>query len=411
MKKNTIILFLSTLLLLAIGLAGCSGTTLLAAPTTATPTAAAAGSTTGIVTAQGKLLPSPAVQLAFAQGGVVSEVLVKPGDKVAAGDVLARLVGIKTVQADLASAQAQYDQVYSAALAQDRANRTADWYKTQSGDLTLPLWYYDQQEQMTGDQAAVDIAKAALAKTQAKLDSLMKTTGADFVKAETDLVTAQADFQVAKNLNDRVKNGKKMDDMTRRQLYLLARDAVLKNKGVDPRWMLDNNVNQDQRDEAQKIFDDVQSNLKDAQTAYDDAVTTDGAKDVLKARAQVTIAQERYYTALDYVRGLQTGVESQTVTAASTALEKANAAIELYELRAPIDGTVLSFDLSAGDSVVPSVPVAFVADTTTWTVETKDLAEIDIAQVSLGQSVTIKLDALPGEEFPAKVTTIDPVGQ
>ena len=32
-------------------------------------------------------------------------------------------------------------------------------------------------------------------------------------------------------------------------------------------------------------------------------------------------------------------------------------------------------------------------------------------RLALGQIVNVKLDALPGEEFPGTVTAIDPVGQ
>jgi HlyD family secretion protein len=411
MKKNTISLLLNTFLLLSLALAACSGTVTPTAAPTVEPAAAAESKSAGIVTAEGKLLPAPAVELGFAQGGVVAEVLVRQGDTVAAGDVLARLVGIKTVQAQVATAQTQYDQVYNAAIAQGKSKRTQDWYKTQSEDFTLPVWYYDQQEQIRAAQAAVDLAQADLTKAQEKLVKQMKTTGADFIKAETDLSTAQAAYQVAKNLNDRIKNGKNIDDMTKRQLYLLQRDAELKKKGVDPKWVTVNTINKDLRDEARKIFDDAETTLKDAQDAYDDAVSTDGAKDVLKARAQASIAEERYYTAQDYVRVLQTGSEAETVTAAMDAVDQAKAALELYELRAPFGGTVLGLDVKAGEAAVPGVPIAFLADTATWTVETKDLAEIDIARVALGQSVIVKLDALPGEEFPGKVTAIDPVGK
>ncbi len=408
MKKNFLPLFLSTLLLIAI-LTACSGT---ANPTasTAKPATPAAESTTGIITAEGKLLPAPAVQLAFAQGGVVAEVLAKPGDEVAAGDVLARLVGVKAVQADIASAQTRYDQVYSTALAQTQGKRSQDWYKNQPGEFTLPLWYFDQREELRAAQTAVDKAQKAMDETQANLGKIMQTTGTDFIKAETALSDAQAAYNVANNLNNQLKNGKNLDEMTRRQLYLLMKDAYLKSKGVDPKWT-SNNIDQNLRDEALQIFDEAKDDLNDAQDAYDDAVTTEGAKDVQKARAQVSVAQERYYTAQDYVRALQTGTESQDVTVAQEAIDKAKAALDLYELRAPIDGTLLSFNLKAGETASPGAPVAFVADTTTWTVETKDLAELDIAQVSLGQTVTVKLDAFPNEEFPGKVIAIDPVGK
>ncbi len=408
MKKNFLPFLLSALLLITT-LTACAGA---AAASSATGPDTAAESAPGSVTAEGKLLPAPAVELAFAQGGVVAEVLVRPGQVVAAGDVLARLVGIKTVQAELVAAQARYDQTYSAALAQDQPNRSRDLYKTQPGDFTLPMWYYDQQEQISAAQVAVDEAQGELTKAQEKLANKMKTTGADFVKTETDLAAAQAIYEVAKNLNDRIQGGKDIDDLNRRQLYLMQMDLALRARGRDPKWGgLVNGIDKDLRDEAQKIFDDAESTLKDAQDAYDDAASTDGAKDVQKAHAQVSIAQERYYTALDYVRVLQTGSQAQTVTAAMTALDKAKAALEFYELRAPFGGTVLSFNLSAGEAAIPGSPVAFLADTATWTVETKDLAELDIARVALGQNVTVELEALPGQEFPGKVTAIDPVGK
>jgi multidrug resistance efflux pump len=404
MKKLTL-----TILLLALLLTACAGT---ATPTPAAEPVAAAESSSGSVTAEGKLLPAPAVELGFAQGGVVAEVLAQPGDKVAAGEVLARLVGIKTVQAELAAAQAQYDQTYSAALSEDKSNRTQDWYKTQPGEFSLPLWYYDQQEQIGAAQDTADEAREALTRAQEKLASRVQTTGAEFIRVETELAKAQAAYRVAKNLNDRLSKGKDIDELTRRQVYLLQRDEYLKSKGLDARWVTTvNKINKDLRDEAQKFFDDAKENLKDAQEDYDDELTSDGAKDILKARAQVSIAQERYHTALDYVRVLQTGSEAQTVAAAATALDKAEAAMELYELRTPFGGTLLSLDLSAGETAVPGRAVAFLADTATWTVETKDLAELDIARVALGQGVTVKLDALPGEEFSGKVTAIDPVGK
>jgi multidrug resistance efflux pump len=99
------------------------------------------------------------------------------------------------------------------------------------------------------------------------------------------------------------------------------------------------------------------------------------------------------------------------LAAATAHVTAAEAALAPYELRAPFAGTVLSFDAKIGEAAIPGLPVAYLANTATWTVETKDLAEIDIARVAPGQPATVKLDAFPGEEFPATVTAIDPVGQ
>lgn len=97
MKKT----FHSSLILIAILLTACNGTDTPAA--TAEPVVNETSPNS--VTAEGTLLPDPSVKLAFVQGGVVKEILAKPGDRIATGDVIARLIGIEAVQAELAAAK------------------------------------------------------------------------------------------------------------------------------------------------------------------------------------------------------------------------------------------------------------------------------------------------------------------
>jgi HlyD family secretion protein len=114
---------------------------------------------------------------------------------------------------------------------------------------------------------------------------------------------------------------------------------------------------------------------------------------------------------IDGVDSEQLCVFEARLNAAHANVTAAEATTELYELRAPFDGVLLSLDLNVGESVAPTVPIAFLADTSQWTVETKDLAEIDVANVAIGDPVAIKLDAFVGEEFRGAVTEIDPVGR
>ena len=87
-------------------------------------------------------------------------------------------------------------------------------------------------------------------------------------------------------------------------------------------------VDQSLRDSAQQAYDDASSELTNAQTAYDKAVTTSGAEDVLTARADLSVAQERFDTAQDRLRTLQTGYLSPKVVAAQKALDQAQSAAE-----------------------------------------------------------------------------------
>jgi len=78
------------LVLIGIGLVltGCSSNTPVVA---ATPTVVAPVKDNSAIKAEGKLEPVQSVKLSFAAGGEVAEVLVKEGDMVKAGDVIARV--------------------------------------------------------------------------------------------------------------------------------------------------------------------------------------------------------------------------------------------------------------------------------------------------------------------------------
>jgi HlyD family secretion protein len=217
-----------------------------------------------------------------------------------------------------------------------------------------------------------------------------------------------------------------IDDASRHQLYLMALDAALVNRGRDPKWTSVNNISQNLRDAAQQIYDDANSNLKDAQTAYDDALTTQGAQDVLKARADVSMAQELLYTAQDYARTLQTGVNSTSVTAvqrvldqatasaaqAKTAVSQAQANLDLLDaqigklvVKAPKDGVILTRAAEPGSVVNAGGVVLTMGDLNNLTI-TVYVPENRIGEVTLKETATVKVDSFPNETFNATVTFI-----
>jgi len=355
MKKLTF-----TILLLALLLAACSGKNGLA-PTTGL--AASAESRPATVTAEGKLLPAISAELAFAQGGVITEVLVRPGDRVAAGDVLARLVGIETVQAELAAALL---------------------------------------EQTNAQQA---------------LDALHRHALLAASQAENDLLAAQAAYESESNgwnlgsPDEATALELTLDDyLTAEQEYRAARDRLngLLNQDKADRERMDA---QDDFDRQVKSLADAYADLLKDVAAHGQPLDEEQAR-LLNAIAALEIArQDQARLGDDNLDPEQLAAAQAALSAATAHVTAAKAALELYELRAPFGGTILSHDLTVGEAALPGLIVAYLADTASWTVETRDLAEIDIARVALGQGVTVKLDAFPGEEFPARVTVIDPVGQ
>jgi HlyD family secretion protein len=355
MKKLTLTLALLTILLTA-----CVGT---ATPAPTVAPVPQTESTPNIVTAEGNLLPFPSLELAFAQGGLVAEVLTHPGDKVAAGDVLARLVGIETAQAELTAGQ----------LAQTQAEQALDQLKRNA------LLKVAQSEQ-------------ALLAAQTLYEKESDGWNIDNLESASDLELGLEDY------------------IRTEQDYRSARVRLTDLLGKDKSNRERRSAQTDFDREAQSLAETYADLLQD--TAANEHPLTEKQTSLLAAIAALEAARENH-SRLD-----SENLDTETLTLAKARLDAATAhvtaaqsALAFYEQRAPFAGTILHLDLKPGQAAQPGLPVVWLADTSRWVVETKDLAEIDIARVAIGQNATVKLDAFPGEEFPATVTAINPIGQ
>src|SRR4030095_16384363 len=160
---------------------------------------------------------------------------------------------LNTAQATYATAQQQYDMSLTNALAAEKANRLAIWKDTKPTQFDLPVWYFSKEERVSAAQAEVDSTSQALQDELQKLDDIQSRAGSSqFLQVEATLAQARLSFQNAQNVFD-ATNG--------------ASDS------------------QDLRDAAQIVLDDAELYLEETQKEYNDALTTDGATDVLEARA------------------------------------------------------------------------------------------------------------------------------
>lgn len=315
------------------------------------------------VIAEGTLLPERTAELAFPQGGVVKEILVQSGEQVVEGDVIARLVGIESVQAELAAAKLEQT---LAQQALDSIHRNALLTSSQSEHALLTA-----QKVYESEANGWNLGK--------------RDEATDLELSIEDYVIAEADYRDALQ---------KLDEV----LYL-------------------NEDDRDRRD-AQEDFDAEKESLAEA---YADLKTVLAENE--KSLDEEIAALLGAISNLESARELQARIDDsnldpEILAAAEARLEAINAhvaaaeaAIEYYELRAPFSGSLINTDLTLGETALPMTPVAFIADTSHWIVKTKDLAEVDVAKVSVGDSVTVKLDAFPEEEFTGMVTEINPIGK
>lgn len=180
------------------------------------------------------------------------------------------------------------------------------------------------------------------------------------------------------------------------------------------------------QDSAQTAFDDAKIDLDNAQKDYNDALTTDGAKDVMQARADLQVARERYYAALDALRALQTGSDSLSVVAASKAVDEAQATLDQAKsavnaaqanldmiqtqmdklvVAAPIDGVVLTRSIEAGEVIQAGSPAMTIGDLSSLKV-TVYIPDTEYGRISLGQTANLSVESFPNETVTATVTRI-----
>ena len=92
--------------------------------------------------------------------------------------------------------------------------------------------------------------------------------------------------------------------------------------------------------------------------------------------------------------------------ASQAALDSATQNLAHNELVAPWDGTIADLPLTLDEYVQPGQPIATLADFSIWKVETDNLTEIEVPDVSVGQSVSINPDALPELQLNGIVSSI-----
>ena len=343
----------------ALVLSGCAGQ---AATGTPTPAANPPKDTSPTINAGGEVLPAQWTTLSFAQAGNVAELLVKEGDAIKQGAVIARL-SAPELQASLAQKQAAV-KVAEANLAQ----------------LTAPA----REEDLRAAQEAVNSAQANVAQAVAQRDLLYRAvTQADIVQAQAQVYA----IQTQKN---------KLDDAMKKIL----------DKGGFALRMGEPVGNQQKYAELE---------LAAAQQVLDDLLAGPTTDQRRIAEARIGVAQAQVKVAQAQLDLLKAGAQAEDVAIAKAKIDQARAdaaaiAAQLAQTQivAPFDGVVAKVLIDAHQFVGPGVPIVQLADLTGLRVETNDLSENDVARLKVGDPAQVSFDALPQVKVSGKVLRIDP---
>ena len=345
MKKISSILPLSLSLFLLLTACGNAAVT----PSAATPTTSA-----GTVIAEAHLVPNQGLFLSFLTSGRVDEVLVHTGDQVTQGQVLVRLGDRQQVQTAVAGAQAQ---LVAAQQAYDLLLRTANLAHAQA-------WQAFMNSQKTRAAAQLAWDKLNLNTLQVDINNAV----ADVASRKTDLENAQKDFDKYSSLPAENASRKTSEDKLR--TAQINYDTTVQKA--------DDLANR--RDMLQAALNAALAAETEARRAFDN---TQNGPDIDKL-----------------------ALVSAQLDAAKTQASAAQAALDNYDLKAPFAGVVAEVNVSVSQMVGPQAWVVALVDASQWYLDTSDLTEMDAVKVSIGQSVKVTADALPGMTMTGEVESI-----
>ncbi len=360
---------------------------------------------------------------------VLDSSLLQQQRKVAAAGLASTQASAGSAANALSIAQAQYQQTLSTALAQDQQARVEDWFPKDPNQFDQPAWYFTRAEQTQALQSQVDEAKAALDQSRASLDQLTQSVdAAGFLAAERRLEEARVAYVILKDVNQRAQNSVTKDAPA----GAFNSSHCGTNRGYelsDPHLVnLIYGCTGDQHlmQTSQRLWSDAQAELAAAQQAYDALLGSDVAEKILEARAEVSVQQERYYSALDHLRALQTGDQSPAVIAAQSAVSQAqdgldqaqkavaeaqanlnllDAQLARLTVYAPTDGVVLTRSIEPGEFIQAGQTAIAIGQLSHLTI-TVYVPEDRYGEVRLGQLATVTVDSFPGSHFNANVTYI-----
>ncbi len=393
-----------------------------------TVTTAAVITRTAVTTIEssGAIEPQQQASLTWKSSGTVAAINVQVGDTVQAGDELFTIdpgtaaATLAQAQADLLTAQNALDDLLNPsaeATALSIANAEKAVVDAQANietaqealdNLTaVDLDYY--QDQVTAAQEALVTAQQNAEKTN------IGNLASAVTQAENDLETktnALSDAQTAQA---------QCPDCT--TVFVNALGRKMKLSDVQDQYdaaVIALRLAQLNYEQALNTSDDTvttaEDNLADAQANLADAQARNGNPDAIelaKRQAALVVAQATLIDAQEKLAQLKVGADPDDVADAQTRINIAQVkldALDVQTLTAPFGGEVLAVNVQIGDPATQGQVALVLANRSQLHVEV-GVDEGDVSQISVGDPVTLTVDALPDLTLAGRVASIQTFGE
>lgn len=388
-------------------LVACSG---LAAQETPTPAPETdAEDFVPVVSATGVLVPSEWTTLSFTTSGVVESILVQEDQATGANELLVRLQGKEQLQAGITAAKLELASAKAALndLTENTELRAAQALQAKEEAEHALEDLMDFEVQKSKALQAIAEATKAVDSAERRVRILKSTAGeADINAAKAQVVLAQEKLEKAQK-DFRPYEGKREDSVVR-ATYLARLSAAEKeyNAAVRNLNALQSTGNDVDIAVAEAELASAQAQLSQAEREWERVQTGPSEADIANLEAQIAAGERDYQIYRDGPDPDELAAAEARLENAQMQLDAAEAALKDLELLAPFDGVVSKIFVHAGEWVSPGQPIVLLADLSQLRVETTDLNEIDVAQVTTGNKAIVTFDALPEVVLDGQVTHI-----
>jgi HlyD family secretion protein len=310
------------------------------------------GELSAVVDETGEVRADQSAILYWETAGIVSEVMVRLGDKVKADQVL-----------------------------------------TELKEESLPQNYYmSQQELVTATRALEDLYEnAAEVSANAQLVLANARDGVDDAEyrwllnqpgnrySPEELKSAKAKLVIAEEALDKKQRQFNNADgkIGRARAQIRLTDAI--NQYQYAKWYVN---------WLQVGADEIEMGILDAKVAV--------------AIAQLGSAERQYARVKD-------GPDPDDITMAESRISAAQASLDAAFITAPFSGVITAEEAHPGDLVSPNTLAFRIDDLDTLLVDV-EVSEVDINQINVGQPVTLSFDAILDKEYQGEVIEVSPVG-
>lgn len=369
------------------------------------------------IRANGILLPIQKMELSFGTGGFIEAVEVGVGESVSAGQPLAHLdtseatFALQQAEAALATAQANYDLVTAGTPVEQQAAISTANLDLIIAQQALADIYADADLKAAQARQTLAEVQKKFADNQRYLDSLTASANQAYTDAAyANMILAKANLDKAEEAYEPWRNKPENNTTRATMLSKLAEAQQIYDAAVRKYNGFSGSVNEIDLAQAEANLALAQAQFTDAQETYE--ILKDGPDPAEIALAETQIASAQAWLNLAEMGGPTTeqlALAQAQVDAARINLKIIQSQIDKMVITAPFDGLTSVVSANQGEWASPGEMMVEVMDTSHWKIETKNVGELQIGQIEVGQEVQVWVNAFKDEALTGQIVAISPI--